>query len=213
MRKVKEETKSDPVIYEEFIKVLKLYQSKEMSLDDVNNSVRKLMVDYPILMDSFKAFLPNYYDDSSDEDEVYETLYAKPLKKKKDTSMAVSVEKMVCVELSDIIGKNELVFFQKLKKVLDLNSEGNTDYFLELSQCFNLYIVCVITKLELMNVIEPLFTVTNAYNFVNYGSGNRKYQKEDNLELNLYVQNRLKDFYDAFRSIAGTRESARRKAG
>ncbi|CAG9310396.1 unnamed protein product [Blepharisma stoltei] len=213
MRKVKEETKNDPAIYDEFIKILKQYQSKEMSLDDVNNSVRKLMVNYPVLMDSFKAFLPNYYDESSEEEDAYEPLCAKPLKKRKEPSIPLSAEKIVAVELSDPIGKNELIFFQKLKKVLDLNSQPNTDYFLEFSQCFNLYIVCVITKLELLNVIEPLFRVSNAHNFVNYGSSSRRHQKEENSELTQYVQGRLRDFFETFKVIAGTRESARRKYG
>ena len=59
MRRVKEETKENPSVYSEFIRILKLYQNKQMSIDEVNNSVRTNMSEYPALIESFKAFLPN----------------------------------------------------------------------------------------------------------------------------------------------------------
>ncbi|CAG9334351.1 unnamed protein product [Blepharisma stoltei] len=215
MRRVKEETKHDPAIYEEFIRILKLYQGKEMSLDDVNNSVKKLMVDFPSLIDSFKAFLPNYYDDSSSE-EKDEPAYSKPIKKRKEIApvTTLSIEKLVIEEIGEPIGKNEVVFFGKLKKVLDLNSQPNTDYFLEFSQVFQLYTDCIITKVELLGVVEPLFQLTDFHKFLNLRSpGVRRYQKEENPELTQFVQHQLNDFYETLKVIATSRESNRRKHG
>lgn len=213
MRRVKEETKHDPSIYEEFIRILKLYQSKEMSLDDVNNSVRRLMTDFPSLIDSFKAFLPNYYDNSSEEDKEE---YIKPLKKRKELvqTTTITVDKMVIDEIGEAIGKNEVVFFQKLKMVLEINSQSSSDYFLEFSQVFQLFTDCIITKTELLAAVEPLFKLTDPHKFINYRSpGMRRYQKEDNPELNQFLQHQFNEFFDTLKNIASSRESNRRKHG
>ncbi|OMJ92886.1 hypothetical protein SteCoe_4218 [Stentor coeruleus] len=214
MRRVKEETKDRPGVYTEFIQVLKKYQDKTMTIEEVNNSVRVIMVDYPVLIESFKAFLPNYYENSSsEEEEDYEPLNAKPSKKKASPSN-LTVEKMVEDAISEPINKNEVLFFKRLKKVMELNSQQGTDYYLELIKAFELYSESVITRIELFELVEPLFKVSNYISFLNIPSHSiRRLQKEENREIITFIQNQLNEMFEVFKFIATTRESSRRKHG
>ena len=215
MRRVKEETKENPSVYSEFIRILKLYQNKQMSIDEVNNSVRTNMSEYPALIESFKAFLPNYYENSSsEEEEDYEPLSMKPVKKRNISPSNVTVEKMVVDAISEPINKNEVIFFKRLKKVMELNSQPGTDYFIELIKSFELYSCSVITKTELAGMIEPLFKLSNINNFFIQNSHSiRRVPKEENRELAQFIQNQLNEIFEVFRTIIASRESSRRKHG
>ena len=215
MRRVKEETKDFPSVYSEFIRVLKLYREKQMTIEEVNNSVRTIMVDYPQLIESFKAFLPNYYENSSsEEEEDYEPISTKPVKKRNISPSNITVEKMVVEAISEPINKNEVVFFKRLKKIFELNSQPGTDYFLEFSKAFELYSESVITKSELNGMIEPLFKLSNFANFLNMASHSfRRVPKEENRELVQFIQNQLNEMFEVFKTIAASREGSRRKYG
>ena len=90
-----------------------------MSIEEVNNSVRSIMVEYPALIESFKAFLPNYYENSSSEEEDdYEPITSKPIKKRNISPTNISVEKMVVETISEPINKNEVIFLKRLKKII-----------------------------------------------------------------------------------------------
>ncbi|OMJ72232.1 hypothetical protein SteCoe_29371 [Stentor coeruleus] len=214
MRRVKEETKDRPDVYSEFIKVLKKYQDKTMTIEEVNNSVRTIMVDYPILIESFKAFLPNYYETSgTEEEEDYEPIVAKPIKKRTDIAN-LSIEKMVVEAISEPINKNEVIFFKRLKKVMELNSQTGTDYYLELIKSFELYSESVITKAELFGLVEPLFKLSSHMNFLNLSSHSaRRVPKEENREIVIFIQNQLNEMFEVLKFVCATRESSRRKHG
>lgn len=49
--------------------------------------------------------------------------------------------------------------------MLHLNSLENSDYYAELIVCLNLYVECVITKTELIELIRPLFELTEPSSF------------------------------------------------
>lgn len=215
MRRVKDETKDHPLVYTEFIRILKLYQEKQMNIEQVNNSVKEIMLDYPALIESFKAFLPNYYENSSsEEEEDYEPISTKPIKKRNISPTNVTMEKALVDVISEPINKNEIIFFKSLKKVMDFNSQPGTDYFLELSKTFELYSCSVITKLELSGMVEPLFKLSNINNFMSSSThGVRRVAKEENRETAQVVQNKLNEFFELFKSIAASRESSRRKYG
>lgn len=214
MRRVKEETKDRPGVYTEFIQVLKKYQSKAMTIEEVNNSVRIIMVDYPVLVESFKAFLPNYYENSSSEEEDnYEPILVKPLKKKTDPA-GLAVEKMVVEAISEPVNKNEVLYFKRIKKVMELNSQPGTDYYLELIKAFELYADSVILKIELYGFVEPLFKLTNSVNFLNLPSHSiRRIPKDDNREISVFIQNQMNEMFEVLKFIATSRESCRRKHG
>ena len=215
MRRVKEETKDQPLVYTEFIRVLKLYREKQMSIEEVNNSVRSIMVEYPALIESFKAFLPNYYENSSSEEEDdYEPITSKPIKKRNISPTNISVEKMVVETISEPINKNEVIFFKRLKKIMEINSQPGSDYFLELIKAFELYCDSVITRFELAGMIEPLFKLSNFVNFLTASSHSlRRMPKEENREVITFIQTQLTECFEVFKAIIASRESSRRKHG
>lgn len=215
MRRVKEETKEQPLVYTEFINILKLYREKQMSIEEVNSSVRTIMTDYPALIESFKAFLPNYQENSSSEEEDdYEPIQIKPTKKRNISPTNITADKMVVEAISDPVNKNELIFFKRLKKVMDLNSQPGSDYFLELTKTFELYSDSIITKSELAGMVEPLFKLSNFANFLNVSSSSlRRTPKEENRELVNFIQSQLNELFEVFKFIAASRESSRRKYG
>lgn len=213
MRRVKEETKDTPEIYKEFISVLRKYQEKSINLEEVNSSVRVIMSNYPVLIENFKVFLPTYNENtSSEEEDDYEPMPIKPAKKK-NTQFNLSVEKILIDAISEPVTKNELVFFKKLKKVLDANSVPGTDYYLECIKCFELYSDSVITRTELTAMVEPLFRLTNYTNFLANNSNARRFPKEENREIMGYIQSQLGELFEVFKLIAASRESSRRKYG
>lgn len=213
MRRVKEETKDTPGIYTEFISVLRKYQDKSITIDEVNSSVRVIMSNYPILIESFKVFLPSYNENSSSEEEDdYEPVLVKPAKKK-NSPFALSVEKILIDAISEPINKNELTFFKRLKKVMEVNSAPGTDYYLECIKCFELYSDSVITRTELAGMVEPLFRLTNYTNFLAGNSTARRFPKEENREIMTYIQSQLTELFEVFKLIAASRESSRRKYG
>lgn len=214
MRRVKEETKNSPNVYTEFISLLKKYQDKSLTIEQVNLTVKQLMSDFPNLIENFKTFLPNTHEgSSSEEDDDFEPIPVKTAKKK-PIGYNVSFEKMLVDVITDSSSKNEIPFFKRLKKVMDLNSQPGTDYFLELMKCFELYSDSVITKTELSTMVEPLFRLTNYFNFLNSSSSSsRRLPKEENREISSYIQSQLLEMFETLKLIASSRESSRRKFG
>lgn len=214
MRRVKEETKDSPGVYNEFIEVLKKYQEKQMSLEEVNASVTKIMADYPILIQSFKAFLPNYYENSSSEDN--DELEPTPMKpaKKRPNNIQMPLDKVLVDAIIEPIVKNENLFFKRLKKVMDLNSLPGTDFYLELIKCFELFADSIITKSELAGMVQPLFKLTNFSNFVVSSlHQTRRVPKDENHELSMHIQSQLTELFEVLKSISSSREITRRKYG
>ena len=206
MRRVREETKEDATIYERFMNILKLYQNKNLSLDQVNTAVRELLQGYPELMESFKAFLPETYEESQEEEEIQ----IRPL------SISVQpypVETLVVDEIRDPINKNEVMFFKDLERVLELNSQENTDYYLEVIQCLELYTECVVTKKELSEMVQDLFKATEPLNFLASSAQGRRLHKDNSRELQSFVQTKLDEYFKNFMTIVTSRESNRRKLG
>ena len=85
-------------------------------------------------------------------------------------------------------------FFRRLKHVLELNSPLGSDYYLELCLAFELYVECVITKLELFSIVEPLFVVTSPVNFIEKGSNVRRIEREDS-QVNEYIRNKVSEMF------------------
>jgi histone deacetylase complex regulatory component SIN3 len=213
MRRVKEETKNTPDVYSEFITVLKKYQDKIMTIEEVNSKVRVIMCGYPTLIENFKAFLPNYNEESSSEDQEETEIQVKP-NKKRSSPAHLQLDKLLVDVILDPVIKTEAIFFKRLKKVMDLNSVTNSDYFLELSKSFELYADSIITKKELGGMIEPLFKLTNFSNFILQSSHQtRRFPKDENNEISGFIQTRLTEMFETFKSIAESRESTRRKHG
>ena len=118
-------------------------------------------------------------------------------------------------DLSDPFSKNESNFFHRLKNILQLNSPPGFDYFNELARCLDLYTTCIIIKSELITLVEPLFEMNDMAVFIHpsYTSIKKSANKEDHSELQAYIRKQLTAFLDNFRTLAGTRESSRRKSG
>jgi len=75
------------------------------------------------------------------------------------------IEKYISEDLIEPISKNEEIFFYRLKSVLHLNSVESTDYYAELTTCLNLYKECAITKTQLIELVRPLFELTDPSSF------------------------------------------------
>ena len=211
MRRVKVETNDNPLVYSEFIQILKKYQDKVMTIEQVNNSVRVIMSGYPNLIDNFKAFLPNYNEESSFSDSESEIIQ-KP-NKIKSSPQTYPYDKVLIEVISEPILKQETFFFKRLKKVMDLNSLPNSDFYLELMKVFELYINCVITRTELADIVEPLFKLNNFQNFINPSYQSRRVLKDETRDLVSFIQAQLREMFEVFKQIASTRESSRRKIG
>ena len=209
MRQVKVETKDNPLVYSEFIQILKKYQDKVMTIEQVNSSVRVIMSGYPNLIDNFKAFLPNYNEESSFSESESEIIQ-KP-NKIKSPAQTYPHDKVLIEVISEPILKQETFFFKRLKKVMDLNSLPKSDFYTELMKTFELYIKCIITRTELANIVEPLFKLNNFQSFINPSYQSRRVLKDENRDLVSFIQAQLKEMFEVFTQIASTRESGRRK--
>ena len=214
MRRVKEDTKDNADVYTEFIQVLKKYQDKSMTIEEVNSSVRNIMAGYPVLIESFKAFLPNYNENSSsDEIDEIQPAPAKQVKKKSSPTQ-MPLDKVLADTICEPIIKIEPLFFKRLKRVMDLNSLPGTDFYLELIKCFELYADSIITKSELAGMVEPLFKLTNFSNFLLSNlQQTRRIPKDENHELSSFIQAQLSEMFEVFKGISSSREITRRKYG
>ena len=213
MRRVKEETKQTPEVYTEFISVLKKYQDKVMTIEEVNLKVRTIMSGYPTLIDNFKAFLPNYNEDSSEE-EVEEAEVPTKSHKKKASPPHLPMDKILVECIMEPVNRGEQIFFKRLKKVLDINSVDGADYYLEFIKAFELYTDSIITKKELAGMVEPLFKLTSFSNFlVPSIHQTRRIPKDDNKEISSFIQLRFDELFEVLLSIISSRELTRRKHG
>ena len=204
MQKVKEETRSRPELYDSFIKVLKDYQEKRISIEQVDAKVKEVLAGHPSLIENFKNFLPNYYESSEDEAEDLD----RPQKRPK---VSFQVDKAIVSDLADPISKNEINFFRRLRKVLDLNSPTGSTFFLELCNAFELYIECVISRLELFGLVGPLFSVTSPIRFVEPAYARRV--SADDPHLTEIVNAKMLGMLETFKEVCTSRENARRKQG
>lgn len=69
IKRVQEKTKDQPLVYRGFISALKDYRERKMSILMVVASVNSIIIDYPALIEDFKAFIPNDYEKSSSEED------------------------------------------------------------------------------------------------------------------------------------------------
>mmetsp|Transcript_7761 Transcript_7761/g.14774 ORF Transcript_7761/g.14774 Transcript_7761/m.14774 type:complete len:1058 (+) Transcript_7761:4810-7983(+) len=218
LKRVKDETRNEPEIYKEFIRILKLYQNQQITQQSVYEQVQSLMKNYHELFENFVNFLPN--SQTTEEPEEDEAEVIKRKRRKIDTPIMQAVappmpfyDKWLIEELNEP-PKHESGFFEALKILLVMNSSEGTDYYNEFCRCLDLYTDCVITHAELCDVVQPLFAVTNPTVFVNQNYASiRSTQPQNTAELTARVEAQLTLFYEQFKLITKAREASRRKTG
>ena len=126
-----------------------------------------------------------------------------------------ATNKYIIEDLSEPFGKNEEVFFRRLKVILQANSPAGFDYFNELGRCLDLYATCIITKTELITLVEPLFESCDLAVFIHpaYCSIKKALMNDEYADLRLYIEKQLVQLLDALKVVVSSRETTRRKSG
>jgi paired amphipathic helix protein Sin3a len=218
LKRVKDDTRNEPDIYKEFIRILKLYQSQQITQQSVYEQVQSLMKNYPELFEHFVNFLPNTQAPEEVEEDEAEVIKRK--RRRVDTPLMQAVvppihfyDKYLIEELNEV-PKHEQAFFEALKILLVMNSSKGADYFNEFCRCLDLYTDCIITHVELCEVVAPLFVVTDPTIFINPNLANiRSAQHQNTAELTTKVEAQLALYRDQFKVFTKLRESSRRKTG
>lgn len=194
------------------------YDSKSITTQEVCTEIEALFANFPALFESFGAFLPSRNDGDlleESEDDTAKRPKLTHLQAFPSVGSLQSFNKYILEDLSDSLGKNEAQFFHRLKSLLQANSPAGYDYFNEFARCVDLYSTCIITKTELMTLVEPLFGPSDLTVFIHpaYASIKKALHREDYAELRQYIEKQLKAFVETLRVVVSGRESSRRKSG
>jgi histone deacetylase complex regulatory component SIN3 len=206
---------NEPDIYKEFTRVLHEYKEGTIKIQEVESKIKLLLANHRELFESFKHFLTKMQDDTDEEESFDEDPRLKKKSIKLETRMyAISYEELLPPDIADPILAQEELFFQKLKKVLDLNSPHGMDYYTEFLGCLDLFMDCVIIKKELFGMLEPLFLVSNPLHFLTQANSAfiDTVDPEDPELINV-VQKVLNEYFDGLKVLCVNKEVNRRKLG
>lgn len=200
MKQVKDATTNEPRVYEQFVSILKMYQERSIPIEEVDSQVKGLFQGYTVLLDNFKVFLPYHYQSENNED-------ARPKKVKK---LMYDTDQLILPVLSEVLIKNDSVYFRRLKDIMERNSVPTTNFFLELVLAFELYVIGVITKSELLSMVAPLFEVAESRNFADTDRCARSNYSDD-AQLLEKINEKLALVFHMFKTVCESKERIRRK--